>query len=437
MSSGQETVRKDFSFFIDLLHTHSEDIKKESLRHIETRWKDSFEIYAVETLYFMKDSETFAKLFVILQKKTGQHFGFDFNAWYEYIWSKDPTYDDDYFSFKAAVHAAIDHRFIKYFLDRSHESDIRLDEVRWGGVRQDGIPPLRNPKMIPARDAEYLANSNIVFGISINGDARAYPKRILAWHELFTDVVGEVPVAGVYCTLCGTVILYKTEHKGTKYELGTSGFLYRSNKLMYDKKTQSLWNTLWGKPVMGPLVGKGIALEYLSVVTTTWGEWKKRHPHTKVLSEQTGHKRDYGEGVAYRDYFSTNQLMFNVPKKDKRLKNKQEILALRLPQETDENIAISSKFLKKNPIYSGSINGKAYTVFTDKSGAHRVYFTGDVQFSSYDKKETAIDSNGHSWTLFEDRLESETEKIALDRFPTHNAFWFGYSAAFPHVTLIK
>ena len=115
--------------------------------------------------------------------------------------------------------------------------------MRWGGVKQDGIPPLRQPNMVSAAEADYLQNDNVVFGIAINGDARAYPKRILAWHEMFIDNIGGIDFAGVYCTLCGAVILYKTRHEGIEHKLGTSGFLYRSNKLMYDQDTQSLWNT--------------------------------------------------------------------------------------------------------------------------------------------------------------------------------------------------
>ena len=118
----------------------------------------------------------------------------------------------------------------------------------WGGVRQDAIPPLRFPKLIDAEDATYLSNNQVVFGLMINDSARAYPKRILAWHEMVIDEVGGEPVAGVYCTLCGSMIIYKTTHRGENHELGTSGFLYRSNKLMYDKKTQSLWSTLRGNP---------------------------------------------------------------------------------------------------------------------------------------------------------------------------------------------
>ncbi|WP_051336167.1 DUF3179 domain-containing protein [Aquimarina latercula] len=437
----QRTLKKvpkeDHQYFLDFFTSTNPKVHKLAIKHIETNWSESFEILAIESLYFLNHQSTTLKLFNILNKKTRKNYGYDFNKWYQYIWNKKPTYTKEYYSFKAALHKSLDSRFNTYFLNRENLSTIRLDEVRWGGVIQDGIPPLRNPKMISANNARYLNNNDIVFGISVNGDVRAYPKRILAWHEMFTDIVGDTPVAGVYCTLCGTVILYKTEKDGIQYQMGTSGFLYRSNKLMYDQKTQSLWNTLWGKPVIGPLVEKGIELEYLSVVTTTWGAWKKRHPNTTVLSLQTGHKRDYGEGVAYKNYFSTDQLMFSVPKKDKRLKNKQEILAIRLPTETDENIAISSKFLKKNNIYQNQINNKNITVFTDKSGSHRVYFTAKTKFISYNKQSTATDQKGNTWTIYEDRLENNKTKEIAYRLPTHNAFWFGYKAAFPDTKLIK
>ena len=89
---------------------------------------------------------------------------------------------------------------------------------------------------------------------------------------------------------------------------------------MYDKKTQSLWNTFKGIPVIGQLVDKDIVLEKGSVVTTTWGEWKKRHPDTTVLSLDTGYNMNYDEGEAYKSYFATDDLMFAVPKLDNRLK---------------------------------------------------------------------------------------------------------------------
>ena len=331
---------------------------------------------------------------------------------------------------------SIDLNFEKYFAGRADTARIRMDEIRWGGVRQDGIPPLRDPEMITPTEADYLEEDNIVFGIEINGDARAYPKRILAWHEMFTDTIGGVPIAGVYCTLCGTVIPYITEYEGVNYRLGTSGFLYRSNKLMYDQATQSLWSTTEGKPVLGPLVDQGIQLNYESVVTTTWGEWLKRHPDTTVLSLNTGHQRDYGEGVAYAEYFDTDQLMFNTPFEDNRLANKQEILALRFPAAPNQQLAIDTNFLNNNPVYTGKIGQQQFVVFTDMSGANRVYDPKGIEFESYDGNQTITDSSGKQWTLAEEWLE-DTDKKRLNRLPYHRAFWFGWRAAFPETQLIQ
>jgi len=434
---SEPVAKLHYEYFLDFFLSRDTKVLDQAVTHIKRNWSESDEILTLETLYFLRDQTYTVKLLVLLEKKTGKNFQFDFNAWYDYIWAKDPTYTEDYFTFKATLHSLIDTKFKTYFIDREQQSDIRLDEVRWGGVAQDGIPPLRNPEMIEASQARYLNDANIVFGIEVNGDVRAYPKRILAWHEMFTDTVGDLSVAGVYCTLCGTVILYKTEHNGVQYQMGTSGFLYRSNKLMYDKKTQSLWNTLLGKPVLGPLKEKGIEFEYLSVVTTTWGEWKKRHPNTKVLSLNTGHQRDYGEGVAYNQYFADDELMFNTPFKDRRLLNKQEILAIRLPEETDETIAISSKYLKRRPVFKHEINKQAFTVFTDKSGAHRAFFTGDYVFDSYDERFETTDAEGYLWHVTENYLENTATGERLERLQSFNAFWFGFKAAFPETILIK
>lgn len=128
------------------------------------------------------------------------------------------------------------------FLYSGVRHSIRLEEIAWGGVNKDGIPSLDNPALINAEDAEYLKEDDLVFGVSINGDTRAYPLRIMDWHEMFNDVIGGVPVALAYCTLCGSGILYETDMGDGKEPIifGSSGFLYRSNKLMYDKQTHSL-----------------------------------------------------------------------------------------------------------------------------------------------------------------------------------------------------
>ena len=390
----------------------------------------------LEIYNFVQSPNVRATLLANLRAETGQDFGSNTNDWYRWLWNQPEIKINGYDTFKADFYAGIDRRFGKYFRNRANSANIRLDEIRWGGVRQDGIPPLRDPKMISAQKADYLDDGDVVFGIEVNGDVRAYPKRILAWHEMFVDEVGGVNFAGVYCTLCGTVILYETDTSTLSHAMGTSGFLYRSNKLMYDKVTQSLWNTIKGEPVLGPLAGKDIALDHRSVVTTTWGKWKTLHPDTQVLSLDTGHQRDYGEGVAYHQYFSTDNLMFNTPYADQRLLNKQEVLALRFKNAPLEPVAISADFLKKNPVYSGTVGTQKYVVLTDETGANRVYDPQGVNFKSFDGDRGATDSEGRTWKVAESKLTGP-DGTELKRLPYHRAFWFGWHATYPNSELIK
>jgi len=401
---------------------------------ISARFDESWIAPTLETFNFVYDPSLRKHLLNELRQTTGENFGTDMNRWFRWMWNEDYLNTSGYDKFKAEFYGRIDPRFRKYFQGRAESARIRLDEVRWGGVRQDGIPPLRNPKMIRASQADYLEDDNVIFGIEVNGDFRAYPKRILAWHEMFVDTVGGVDVAGVYCTLCGTVILYDTTYQGQKHDLGTSGFLLRSNKLMYDKATQSLWNTLKGEPVLGPLVGQDIALDHRSVVTTTWGKWKALHPTTKVLSLKTGHRRNYDEGVAYHDYFASDDLMFNTPFQDSRLANKQEVLALRFKGQPG-SIAIDTDYLNDNPVYSGQLGSQKFVVITDETGANRVYDPGNVSFVQTDGT-LAKDTTGARWKVSESRLTAPDGR-ELKRLPYHRAFWFGWQAAFPSTELVK
>jgi len=431
------------TLFLALLNRQASEEQDIILNSIIENWEPSFIPMALEVMIYSPRGNVRDAFFTEILKtisaspNTEDSFsGISVQDFYYWFWNQDIQVTDDYANFKAQLYKQIDPKFEQYFSNRQDSARIRLDEIRWGGVVQDGIPPLRDPKMLSVAEADYLDDDNIVFGIEINGDARAYPKRILAWHEMFTDTIGGVDIAGVYCTLCGTVIPYKTDHNGTKYRLGTSGFLYRSNKLMYDQATQSMWSTTKGVPVLGPLVDKGIQLEYESVVTTTWGEWKKRHPDTTVLSTDTGHRRDYGEGVAYAEYFGTDTLMFNTPFKDDRLKNKTEILALRFVAAPNQQLAIDTEFLNNNPLYKNVIGVQKFVVLTDKSGANRVYDPKDINFKTYDQERSLTDSTGLVWTQNEDHLLAK-DGTRLERLPYHRAFWFGWRAAYPETKLIK
>ncbi len=406
-----------------------------TLQQLDATWEDGYLPILVDVIYFSDRAVDTKPIVKLIEKKTGKRFGRDTFKWLEWIWSQEPKmlpYQGDWM---AEIYKNIDPKFERYFKGRTETSLIRLDEVRWGGVRQDGIPPLRGPKMLAVNEAEYLADSDLVFGISINGDHRAYPKRILAWHEMFVDEIGGKSITGVYCTLCGTVIAYDSEFNGKKYNLGTSGFLYRSNKVMYDKATQSLWNTIEGKPVIGPLAGSDIVLESYSVVTTTWGEWKKLHPSTTVLSLDTGHDRDYGEGVAYQDYFSTDELMFNVPELDYRLDNKDEVLIVRAEKYTEDPLAISARFLARHRVYHDQIGDTKFVVLTDKSGANRVFESGDHKFKKI-KDNTVRDKDGMIWQITEETLTA-SDGTTLNRLPYHRIFWFAWYNTYQNTRLVK
>ncbi len=182
------------------------------------------------------------------------------DAWFDWmLWQEahpevipDPSYAD----FMRHLHLQLDPQFEVFLIPeylRRDRMGIRIEEIAWGGVVKDGIPSLDNPAMIAAGDADYMRRDDLVFGVAINGDVRAYPLRIMGWHEMFNDVIGGVPVALAYCTLCGAGILYDTRvaERAKPLVFGSSGFLYRSNKLMFDRATNSLWNQFTGRPVVG------------------------------------------------------------------------------------------------------------------------------------------------------------------------------------------
>ena len=381
------------------------------------------------------ESQIRDRLMRFLKKRTGRSFGNDLKLWRKWSWSLPEDPHPQYAAFKARLYANVDARMATFF-EAPTKPRIRLDEIDWGGVGVNGIPPLDQPKVVRAEEAGFMGEKNVVFGLVVNGEARAYPKRILAWHEMALDTVGGVKLAIVYCTLCGTVIPYEATASGRSFTFGTSGLLYWSNKLMFDLETKSLWSTLEGRPVLGPLSESDVVLKYRPVVSTTWKEWRAAHPDTTVLSLDTGHRRDYDEGKAYAAYFSHDDLMFEVPGQDTRLKRKAEVVTFFAGDDrTLTPVAIDAAFLKKNPAHVFTVEGTGYVALTTEGGANRIYRSGEGRFVRFSGGQ-AQDDRGRVFEVREDRLEGP-DGIVLARVPARRTFWFAWFAQFPQTLLIK
>jgi hypothetical protein len=446
-----QQIEPDIDLFFDAASI-DRDTATAAQAEIADGWRDGYSAMVVDLLDILQrtgfvDPRGFVQLAVLtqfLEKQTGQKFSSDIAAWRRWVWSLPYQPHSAYGEFKGLLYANLDPRFAEFFRPPVMSS-IRLDEIQWGGVTVNGIPPLDHPELVAAEQAQYLEDGNIVFGFSINGDSRAYPKRILAWHELALDKVGGQELTIVYCTLCGTVIPFASEVGGELRTFGTSGLLYQSNKLMFDEQTKSLWSSLTGEPVVGPLVGSGIALTALPVVTTTWGAWRRRHPDTKVLSIDTGFARDYSEGAAYRNYFGTDNLMFDVSQRDARLPNKAEVLVLRSLEDAVGNAvpemtpyAITADYLEARPVHHVTVDNQNLVVLTTESGANRVYASGSYRFAELTSDSRVTDTEGRSWTIEEAWLAADFDAgLRLPRVSAHRAFWFGWYAQHPDTILIR
>jgi hypothetical protein len=388
-----------------------------------------------------------------LESLTGQPLGLSWPAWVEWYGQTDLAPPPGFTTWKGRKLILIDPGFGE-FLRSDHPSRIRVEEIQWGGVRVDGIPALDNPAMLTADEADYLDPHDAVFGLSINGEARAYPLRILDWHEMANDLVGGVPVSLAYCTLCGAAIAFDGRGAdGQTYTFGSSGFLYRSNKLMYDRQTRTLWNQLTGEPVLGPLAGQDdLRLALLAVVLTTWAEWQAQHPDSLVVDVNTGFSRDYRAGAAYGDYFAAEETMFPVWQRSDLLDTKEQIYAVRvdgIPKAYPIQALIAATVLNDGVILAdGSettvvliaprdqilIEGqsrRAGSVTYSPGTEVRAYERGDYLFTAGPDEQTLLDENGRVWQIGEAALTGpDGERLA--RLDGHLAYWFGWFAFFPN-----
>jgi hypothetical protein len=208
-------------------------------------------------------------------------------------------------------------------------ASVPVADILKGGPPRDGIPALDGPQTIPAADAPW-PDDEVVIGLDLGGERRAYPFAILVWHELVNDSLGGQPLLVSYCPLCGTAIVFDRRVDGLTLNFGVSGLLYQSDLLMFDRESQSLWSQISAHAVTGPRNGERLRLVRSRI--EPWGAWKKRHPDTTVLSPRTGHKRRYGESP-YGAYAQDERVLFPVDVDD-RYHPKMPTLGLRVSDGT-------------------------------------------------------------------------------------------------------
>ncbi len=271
--------------------------------------------------------------FKLLQKKPPEndHWG----TVTDHLIAWDVPAPPDYLRAKRAIFTNLIPGWEKIFV----EGDIDWRLVSWGGVPIDDrkydktdevcncIPAADNPEVSSAEDAKWLKDDDVVFGVHVNGEYRAYPRRIMEVREMVNDTLGGRHLGIPYCTLCGAAQAYFTDRLPDGIErpvLRTSGLLIRSNKVMYDVNTFSVFDTFLGKAVTGPLAEKKLQLKQASVVTTDWGTWKKAHPETTVLVESLALGRDFD----FRNGRDANGPIFPVGDVDPRLPVHEDIIGV-------------------------------------------------------------------------------------------------------------
>ena len=454
VDSGPISDREGLNLMNALSTSPAEGPAREALQRILASGDQRFVAVLMEMLFarFPTVGPNRVEYADALDQLTGEMIGFNYDGWLNWYGASDLVPPPGYVSWKGALLANIDERFQEFLRDE-YPSAIRVEEIVWGGVRVDGIPPLDLPTTIAPEDATWLEPGEAVFGVVINGEARAYPLRIMDWHEMTNDIVGGVPLSLAYCTLCGAGIAYDGRApNGETYTFGTSGFLYRSNKLMYDRVTQTLWNQFTGKPVLGSLVGATdsegapLQLNLFPIVLTTWEEWLAQHPETSVIDINTGYYRPYEPGMPYGDYFSEGGTMFPVWIRSGELSTKSFVYGLRIggDRKAYRLSAIARERVVNDavgelPVVLVAARGRVQTEGIDQligpvayasGGEVRAFERGERSFTPGDGPDVLLDAAGGEWRVTEEALLGPADE-RLDRINGHLAYWFGWYAFYP------
>jgi hypothetical protein len=315
-------------------------------------------------------------------------------------------------------------------------SIVPPEQIVSGGPPADGIPSIDKPKFVQVQKAEeFLEDSDLVVGLNINGDIKAYPLQILVWHEIVNDKVGGVPVAITYCPLCFTnQVFNRTMNDGRILEFGTSGKLYNSNLVMYDRTTKSLWSQAMAQGIVGKLAG--IKLERIPFDVASWKEWKQLYPDSKVLSTDTGSTRPYGADP-YGDYYTNGDLLFPVSNSNNRLGLMEIVIGL---ENKGQYKSFKLQEVEDKKVINDQVNGKPIVLFSLHPFMARVYdpvVDGQILEFNYTIKDKGfVDKQTNSmWNFEGNAISGHMKGKQLTRIPFDEGFWFEWVAFHPKTKL--
>jgi hypothetical protein len=324
------------------------------------------------------------------------------------------------------------------------------EELRSGGPPPDGIPPIDEPRFLDAAEVDFLADEEPVLAVEIDGHARAYPVQILIWHEIVNDTVGDVPVIVTYCPLCNTAVAADRRIDGRTLTFGTSGLLYQSSLVMWDRQTESLWSHVTGQALAGHLTGTELVT--YPVATVSWRDWREAHPEGLVLSRDTGVDRDYGRNP-YPGYDDIDDPPFLFDGEiDGRLSVKERLVGT--GRDTDPTAILLEPLLEEGvitfeldgePTLAWALPGTASALETARVddgrdvGATGVFRTEvDGRQLDFERRDGAFvdQQTGSRWNVFGRATGGPLEGTQLEALMHVDTFWFAWAAFAPDTTIL-
>lgn len=371
-----------------------------------------------------------------LERVSGERFATASN-WYAWMTATPPPLPDGYAEWKGRLLAVIDPAFAELIPEVAAIDGPGPEQLVWALVRADAVPPLVAPDNVHRVEELYLQNSNIVFGVVVDGVQRAYPERIIGWHGSVTDTVNGTSILIWHCPSCGGAVAFsRLASDGGAYTFSASGFVWESRRLFSDDETGSLWDSVSGHAVAGPLATAGVRLVPRVSVRTTWGEWAARYPNTRVLSLETGFVRNYDEG-AYRTADAEEERpAFPVPRIDERLGPMERVLGVTVGGARK---AYPLSAVETSGIVRDTLGGVDIVILSPGSGRGATVYetlgTGFGALSGPADDRIVTDGDDLTWFVDDERLLNARNSRVRSALPSQVAYWFAWSGAFPGAAL--